>query len=89
MPYSLSLPGIELAHLALDLIQLHEELQRLLADGALVVDPQLVELAPGVRQATGLGYAHLEAGLIATEVVAHQLAVPAVLAGQPDRGLRP
>jgi len=31
-----SLAGIELVHLALDLIQLDEEFQRLLADGALM-----------------------------------------------------
>jgi hypothetical protein len=46
-----------------------------------VVGPQLVELAPRVHQAAHLGYAQLEAGVVAREVVADELAVPAVLAG--------
>ena len=52
MAYSLSLGGIQFVHLPLDLIQLDEEFERLLADGAVVVDPidgrLLRGLIPGV-----------------------------------------
>jgi hypothetical protein len=79
--------AVGIGHLALDVIQLAEELQRLLADLAAVVGPQLVELAPRVRHAADLGHAQLEAGLVAAEVVGDELALPArlvVRAGQPE-----
>ena len=44
LAYSPSLVWFELLHLALDAMDLAEELQRPLADLAAVVDPQLVEL---------------------------------------------
>jgi hypothetical protein len=58
-----------------------EELQRCSPTWLLVVGPQLVELAPRVRHAAHLGHAQLEAGLVAAEVVAHELAAPAGLSG--------
>lgn len=39
-------------------------------------------------EATRLGDAQLEARLVATEVVAHQCAAPAILARQPEEGTR-
>jgi len=44
------------------------------SDPLTVVGPQLLELAPGVRQATGFGHAHLEASLVATVFVGTRLA---------------
>jgi hypothetical protein len=41
-------PLIGRLDLALDLVQLQEEFQRLLADSTPVIDPQRVELASGV-----------------------------------------
>jgi hypothetical protein len=46
----LSLLGIQLAHLLLDLIQSSEVLQRFLGDYTLVIGPQIVEFAPRVRE---------------------------------------
>ena len=66
-------------HLALNVIQRGEELQRLLADLAAVVHPQLMELAPRVRHAACLGHTEFEAGLVAAEVVGDELALPAGL----------
>ena len=57
LPYRLALVGVEVVDLALDARTALEELQRLLADLAAVVDPQLVELAPRVRHAADLGHA--------------------------------
>ena len=39
------------------IVELAEELQRLLADLALMVGPPLMELAPGMRHAAHLGHA--------------------------------
>jgi len=61
---------------SLHLVKLAEELQRLLADLAAVVGPELMELAPGVRHAADLGHAQLEASLVAGEVVTDELALP-------------
>jgi len=43
--------GIAGGALALDVVELGEELQRLLTDRAAVVGPEFMELAPGVRYA--------------------------------------
>ncbi len=66
-------------HLALDLVELAEELERLLADGALVVHPKLVELPPRVREATGFYDAVLEGGFVARVIVADESTVPAAV----------
>ena len=55
--------AVGLGHTPLDLVELTEELQRLLADLAAVVGPELVELAPCVRHAADLRRAQFEAGL--------------------------
>ncbi len=68
--------GFEIEHFALEVIEGAVERQRLLGDGAAVVDPQLVELAPGVRHTASLGHAELEAGLVAAEVVDDEAALP-------------
>ena len=44
MPQALATLGIKFTDLALDLVELAEELQRLLADLAAMVGPQLMEL---------------------------------------------
>jgi hypothetical protein len=44
------------------------------SDPLTVVGPQLLELAPGVRQANGFGHADLEASLVATVFVGTRLA---------------
>ena len=76
----LSLVGCEVLNLALDFIQLYEVFERLFGNRALVVRPQVEELAACVRQATGLGHAHRQELLVARVVVADQLATPAVVA---------
>ena len=43
-----SVVGAQVCGIALDVVQRLEELQRLFADLALVVDPEFVELAAGV-----------------------------------------
>lgn len=86
LAYSPSLVRHQLSDFTLDGVELAEELQRLLANLAALIGPEFVELAPRVRQATGLGDAELEACLVATEVVAHQRAAPAMLAQQPEEG---
>lgn len=76
LAYSSSLIGLEFLHLALDAVELAEELQRPLTDLAAMVDPQLVELPAGMGKAANLRHAQLEAGVVAAEVVAQELAVP-------------
>lgn len=66
----------------LNVIQRYEESQRPLADGALVVSPQLVNFAPHMLKAPSLSHAHREAGLVAAEVIANQAAVPAAFTRQ-------
>lgn len=70
---------IAVGDLSFHIVELAEELQRLLADLALMVGPQLMELVPGMRHAAHLGHAKLEAGLVAAEVVGDKLALPARL----------
>ena len=70
------LVGIQFLRLALDVVQHAEQLERFLGDLALVVGPQIVKLASGVRQAPGFGNTLSEQGLVAAEVVAHQRALP-------------
>lgn len=65
LAYSSSRVGVEVAHLFLDLVQPPEQLQRLLGDLALVVGPQVVELATRVREAAGFGDAVVEQLLVA------------------------
>lgn len=84
LPVSAPARGVTLADLALEVVQLPEELQRLLGDGTLVVGPQLMELAPRVRHAADLGHPQLVAGHRAREVVGDQLALPAPFARQPE-----
>ena len=55
--------------------------QGLFGQLALVGDMQVVELAAGMGHATDFGYALLEAGLVAGEVVADQLAFPVAQEG--------
>jgi len=74
--YSLSNLGVEMPDLFLDLVQPPEQLQRFLSDVALVVGPQVVELAPRVREAAGLDDTLLEQRLVAAVVVAHERAAP-------------
>jgi hypothetical protein len=45
-----------------------------------------MELAAGVRHATHLGHTELEASLVAAEVIAHELASPALLTRQAEEG---
>jgi hypothetical protein len=52
-------------HIALDVVQVAEEPQRLLGDGALVVRPQVEELAPRMRQTPGFGDPLAEQVLVA------------------------
>ena len=77
----MALVGVTVLDLTLEVVQPADDLQRLVSDRALVIGPQLVELTPRVRHAAYLGHAHLEAGLVAREVVRHQLALPALGAG--------
>lgn len=61
-------------HFALNLVQLTEEPQRLFGHRTLGIRMQLEELALCVGCAADLSHALREAGLVATEVIAHQLA---------------
>lgn len=65
LAYSSSVFSLEVLHFALDVVQRLEELQRLLAELAAMVGPQFMELAPRVSQASDLGHAEFEAGLVA------------------------
>ncbi|MDT4883621.1 hypothetical protein FQZ97_1196780 [compost metagenome] len=51
-------------------------MQRLFGQLAFVRRVQVEKLAPGVGHTADLGHALLEAGLVAGEVIADQLAVP-------------
>src|SRR5437867_3489406 len=73
--------GIELLHLAFDLVQFYEELQRVFGDLALVVGPQVEELAARVCKTSALSDALREQRVVALEVVACERAAPASLAG--------
>ena len=70
----------DLVCLALDVVQRRDQFQSLLGQGAAVVGPQLVELAPRVRQAATLGDTGGEQRLVAGVVVAHERALPRILA---------
>jgi hypothetical protein len=61
---ALSLGRIEPSHLALDVAQLAEELQRVFTHLAAMVGPQLVELAPRLRHTAHFGHAQLETGFV-------------------------
>lgn len=71
-----SMFGEQLSPFALHLVQLADVLEGLLGQLALVGDMQIEELAAGVGHATDFGDALLETGLVASEVVADQLALP-------------
>jgi hypothetical protein len=60
--------------------------QRLFADLAAVVGPQFMELASGVCDASSLGDAALEGGLVAGEPVGHERALPGLLAVLAQEG---
>ena len=75
--------GVEVCNFPFHVVQLDEELQGVFADLAAVVGPQLVVLAPRVRHAADLGYAELEASLVAAEVVGDELPRPASLVAGP------
>ena len=64
--------------LALNVVELAEELQRFLGEGALVVDPQIVEFPARVRKTPNLDHALSEQPLVPRVVVADELAAPAV-----------
>ena len=86
LAYSQSRLGVQVADLVLHLVEPAEQLQRLLRDLALVVGPQVVELASWVRQAAGFGDAGLEERLVAAVVVAHECAAPV---GEERLGVTP
>ena len=67
------------------LVELAEELLRLLADLAAMVGPELVELSPGVRHAADLGHSQFEPSLVPGEVVTDELALSIWLAWRPGQ----
>ncbi|MCY1365874.1 hypothetical protein D9M69_527450 [compost metagenome] len=62
--------------MAFDFVQPSDRVQRLFGQLAFVRRVQIEELAAGVGHAADFGDALLEAGLVASEVVADQLAIP-------------
>ncbi len=76
LPKQASLLGIQFLRLPLDVVQHAEQLERVFGNLALVIGPQLVELAPGMRHAARFGNARPEQCLVAAVVVAHQRAAP-------------
>ena len=76
LPDGLALIGVQLLDLAFDVVNLGELLQCEPGDLAFVGRMQVKEFAPGVRQATHLGHATGDQGLVAGEVVAGQRPFP-------------
>jgi hypothetical protein len=66
-------------------VQLAKQFQGLLANGALVIRPQLVEFAPRGWQAAGLRHPVGEESLVSRIVITHQHAPPSALAGVAEK----
>ncbi|MNR00265.1 hypothetical protein D3C85_1160320 [compost metagenome] len=76
LPYALPDIRFQLASLSLNFVQGCDVMQRFVGDLALVGRVQIEELAARMRHAADFRNAQLKACLVASEVIADQLAVP-------------
>ncbi|MNE30602.1 hypothetical protein D3C80_1241290 [compost metagenome] len=81
LPYSLSITRFQLADFSFNFVQGRDVMQRFFGDLALVGRVQVEELAACMGHAADLRDAQFKACLVASEVVADQLAVPVAKEG--------
>lgn len=78
MPYSATYARFQILDFPLDLVQRLHVTQGLFSQRAPVGRMQFEELAPGMGHAADFSHAEFEAGLVTAEIIADQLAIPAL-----------